>query len=167
METHIRLAGYDPDSIVNGSGYRFVFYTQGCPHHCPGCHNPQTHAYVEGSLIEIQKCINLMKRMKQIKPLVCGITFSGGEPFIQAEACYRIGVAAIENGLNIWCYTGYVYEDLKKMKNEYVHKLLEITDVLIDGPYIEAERDLDLRFRGSRNQRIIFLNKGEIDHVEN
>jgi len=146
---HIRICGLVNDSIVDGPGLRLTVFTQGCPHHCPGCHNPQSHSFEGGQLRDIDEILTMAKE----NPLLDGITLSGGEPFCQPEACAQIAVGAHKLGLNVWCYTGYSYENLLASKEK--RALLEQVDILVDGPFILEERSLDIRFRGSKNQRII------------
>lgn len=146
---NIRICGLVNDSIVDGPGIRLTVFTQGCPHHCPGCHNPQSHSFEGGQLRDIDEILTMAKE----NPLLDGITLSGGEPFCQPEACAQIAVGAHKLGLNVWCYTGYSYENLLASKEK--HALLEQVDILVDGPFILEERSLDIRFRGSKNQRII------------
>lgn len=149
----IRLFGTAPESIVDGPGLRYAVFTQGCPHHCPGCHNPETHDPKGGheALTE-----DLIKAMGQ-NPLLDGLTLSGGEPLTQPEACLDLARGARALKLNIWLYTGYVYEELLLKKDKAVMDLLKACDVLVDGPFILKERSLSLPFRGSLNQRLIDL----------
>ena len=150
----IRLAAYlQPDSIVDGEGVRTVIWTQGCPHKCPGCHNPDTHDFDGGALFEVSEVIDELKTIKNQD----GITLSGGDPVCQAEACYEISKASHEIGLNVWCYTGYTYEVM--LKNPKMKKLLSEVDVLVDGKFILEERSLNIYYRGSRNQRVIDVPK--------
>lgn len=146
----IRLASdLQSDSIVDGEGIRTVIWTQGCSHNCPGCHNPATHDFKGGFLTdtdEINKELSLLKAQT-------GITFSGGDPLFQAEACTLIAKHAKEIGLDIWCYTGFTFEEL--IKSDKNKEFLKYVDVLVDGKFIMAERSLNVDFRGSRNQRII------------
>ena len=155
MASKLRLSGIVEESIVDGPGLRFVVFTQGCPHHCPGCHNPQTHSFTDGYLEDIQQIYN----QYQENPLLSGITFSGGEPFCQPEPLAKLGRMIHQTGGHIITYTGYVYEELLRMSQSTpaIRDLLEVTDQLIDGPYIQSLRDLTLPFRGSSNQRIITL----------
>lgn len=150
----IRLAAYlQPDSIVDGEGVRTVVWTQGCPHHCPGCHNASTWNFDEGALIDVDDVISEMKKIKNQD----GITLSGGDPVCQADACYEISKAAHEMGLNVWCYTGFTYEQM--LLNPKAKRLLEQVDVLVDGKFLQDEKSYDIYFRGSRNQRIIDVPK--------
>ncbi len=155
----IRIAGVVKESIVDGKGVRFVVFAQGCPHNCPGCQNPQTHDFNGGKIENTENIVKVIKK----DPLLSGVTFSGGEPFMQAEkfACLAKEIRAANPRLDITSYTGFTFEELleKSKTDEGVANLLEQCDVLIDGKYIEAERDLTLRFRGSRNQRIIDVKK--------
>lgn len=145
----IRLFGLVNDSIVDGPGFRLSVFTQGCPHGCPGCHNPGSHAMDGGKLRGIGEIVAMMDD----NPLLDGITLTGGEPFMQCAACLELARAAHERGLNVWCYTGYTYETL--LEREDARALLDEVDVLVDGPFILSERSLELRFRGSRNQRVL------------
>ncbi|MFA5407550.1 MAG: anaerobic ribonucleoside-triphosphate reductase activating protein [Bacilli bacterium] len=150
----IRLASQiQYDSIVDGEGIRTVIWTQGCPHHCLGCHNPATHDFNGGFLTDTD---NIKKEISSYKNQD-GITLSGGDPFSQPEACYDIAAHAKSIGLNVWCYTGYTYEVLLSMakKDPIYMDLLKQIDVLVDGPFILNLRNLSLKFRGSTNQRII------------
>ncbi|MFR8177320.1 MAG: 4Fe-4S single cluster domain-containing protein [Christensenellales bacterium] len=104
----IRLAGLEPESIVDGPGYRFTVFVQGCPHNCPGCHNPQTHDFSGGHLADTDDVIAHLGK----NPLVRGLTLSGGEPMMQPEPLYLIAKAAKEKGMSVWCYTGFTLEEL-------------------------------------------------------
>lgn len=149
----MRIAGTINDSIVDGPGFRFTVFTQGCPHRCPGCHNPKTHDFEGGRLADTQEIIEKFRKNE----LLDGITLSGGEPLCQSEACRVLARAAHESGLNVWCYTGYTFEEL--MEGFEAHPewaaLLQEVDVLVDGRFILAQRTLEARFRGSKNQRLI------------
>lgn len=156
----IRIAGITEDSIVDGPGLRLTVFVQGCPHHCPGCHNPETWDQFGGRYMDTQEIIAKM----DANPLLDGITLSGGEPFWQSYPCIELAEAAHERGLNVWCYTGFTFEKIKK--DPYFRNLLDHIDVLVDGPYIESLRTLELPWRGSRNQRLIdvqeSLRKGKV-----
>jgi len=147
----IRVSGIVNDSIVDGQGLRLSVFTQGCPHNCEGCHNPQSHDFSGGSLRDTDEVIAAMKK----NPLLDGVTLTGGEPFCQPEACLEIARAAHSLGLNVWAFSGYLYEDLLTLAPD----LLNETDVLVDGPFILKERSLELKFCGSRNQRLIDMKK--------
>ena len=144
----IRISGIEQESIVDGEGIRYVIFTQGCPHHCPGCHNPQTHPFGGGKLVSIEDILDDISKRKN---WIDGITLSGGEPFCQIYQCALIAEKAHEMGLSVWCYTGYLFEDLYGWAN----KLLKEIDVLVDGLFVQEECSLDLQFRGSKNQRLI------------
>ncbi|MBR0261361.1 MAG: anaerobic ribonucleoside-triphosphate reductase activating protein [Selenomonadaceae bacterium] len=147
----IRIAGLVPESFVDGDGIRFAIFMQGCRRNCAGCQNPETHALDGGRLVDTNEIISAIKK----NPLLDGITLTGGEPFLQVDAANELARATKNLGLNVWCYTGYTFEDLPPETST----LLENIDVLIDGEFILSLRDLDLQFRGSRNQRIIDIKK--------
>ncbi len=151
----LRIAGTIQDSIVDGPGIRYVIFTQGCPHHCPGCHNPQTHDFDGGKIADTEQIIMDIKR----NPLLYGVTFSGGEPFCQAKALVPIAEAVKAMQKHLMIYTGYLYEELLEMKEVDIHRLLKLADVLVDGPFLIEKRDLTLQYRGSDNQRVIDLAK--------
>ncbi|MBB5174687.1 anaerobic ribonucleoside-triphosphate reductase activating protein [Texcoconibacillus texcoconensis] len=142
------------DSIVDGEGLRTVIFFAGCPHRCVGCHNPESWSIENG---EERSLSEVMKRVAA-NPLN-DVTFSGGEPFLQAEEAAKLAAEVKALGKGVWVYTGYTLEELRKSTNSFVHRLLLLTDVLVDGPFIEAEKDLTLSYRGSRNQRVIEVNK--------
>lgn len=148
----IRIAGTVNDSIVDGPGIRYTIFTQGCTHNCKGCHNPQTHDLNGGYDADTDELIEKIKS----NPLLDGVTFSGGEPFMQAEALAELGRRIKQLGLNIVTYTGYTFEELYKNcdKNGW-GKLLSVTDFLVDGPFILEQKDWQIKFRGSSNQRYI------------
>jgi len=151
----LRIAGTIQDSIVDGPGIRYVIFTQGCPHHCPGCHNPQTHDFAGGRDADVEEILSQISG----NPILSGVTFSGGEPFVQAEALVPIAEAVKSRNKNLMIYTGYLFEDLQKRQDKAVQRLLELADILVDGPFVLAERDLTLQYRGSSNQRVIDLKK--------
>lgn len=151
----LRIAGTVQDSIVDGPGIRYVIFTQGCPHHCPGCHNPQTHDFNGGKDADTEEILSQIFG----NPLASGVTFSGGEPFAQADALVSIAEAVKSRGKNLMIYTGYLLEELQKMEQPGVKRLLELSDILVDGPFILQERDLTLQYRGSSNQRVIDMEK--------
>ena len=147
----LRIAGIANDSIVDGPGIRLTVFTQGCPHCCPGCHNPQTHDFAGGSEGDTGDIIAMIRR----NPLLDGVTLSGGEPFCQPEPCAGIARAARSMGLNVWCYSGYTFEELIAQGSEAQKALLAELDVLVDGRFELEKRSLECRFRGSSNQRLI------------
>ncbi|MDL2273288.1 anaerobic ribonucleoside-triphosphate reductase activating protein [Oscillospiraceae bacterium OttesenSCG-928-G22] len=153
MSANLRVFGKTHDSIVDGPGLRFTLFLQGCPHQCPGCHNPKSHAVSGGTEMATGDLLDEIRK----NPLLDGVTLSGGEPFLQAEALLPFARGVAEHGLNIWIYSGYTFEELLELSTERpaVSELLRHTDALVDGRYVEAERSLTLRFRGSKNQRIL------------
>lgn len=152
----LRIAGTVNDSIVDGPGIRFTVFVQGCPHNCRGCHNPQTHDFNGGTITDTEE---LLEKIKS-NPLLDGVTFSGGEPFCQAGALASLGKEIKNLGLNIVTYTGYTFEQLysSREQNNW-NDLLKVTDVLIDGPFILEQKDWEIKFRGSSNQRYIDCQK--------
>ena len=149
----MRIAGLTQDSIVDGPGFRFTVFVQGCAHHCEGCHNPQTHDPAGGKDMTTDEIIREMRS----NPLTDGLTLSGGEPFDQSEDCLTLVRAARESGLNVWAYSGYLFEQL--LADEKKSQLLKELDVLVDGPFVLSQRSLALAWRGSRNQRVIDVQK--------
>ncbi len=154
----IRIAGTVSESIVDGPGIRYTIFTQGCPHHCEGCHNPETHDFSGGRLADTDKIYNHIVE----NPLLKGVTFSGGEPFCQPAPLSDLAKRIKENTkLDIMSYTGFTFEQLveKSKTDEDVKNLLSVVDILVDGKFILAQRRLELHFKGSRNQRIIDCKK--------
>lgn len=154
----IRLASpLQYDSIVDGPGLRTVIWTQGCMHHCLGCHNPETHDMNGGFLEDTTKICDELKNIK----LQDGITFSGGDPMLQPEACLVIAKQAHQLNLNVWCYTGFTYEQLLEMfkTNPKIKDFMSEIDILVDGKFVLEQKSLSLKYRGSRNQRIIDVKK--------
>jgi len=152
----IRIAGLAEESIVDGPGIRFTVFTQGCTHHCKGCQNPQTHDFEGGMIDDTDRIFDMIIK----DPLLDGVTFSGGEPFCQCSALLSLAEKIRgfkERRLNIISYTGYTFEQLmERGKTEPDCKaLLEMLDYLVDGRFEEEKRSLELKFRGSSNQRFI------------
>ena len=157
-KNYIRLAAdLQSDSIVDGPGLRTVIWTQGCAHHCPECQNPQTWDFKGGGLVPVSEVLKAIDELEN----QAGITFSGGDPMYQPEACAEIAKYCKEKGYNIWVYTGFTYEELMNLaKTKPIYKeFLKYIDILVDGPFLIKERDLSLLFRGSRNQRLIDVPK--------
>ena len=151
----MRIAGIIKQSVVDGDGLRYVIFVQGCPHHCKGCHNPETWDYDKG----FEKPISEILAEIIEDPLLDGVTFSGGEPFIHAEELIEIGKFCKEHNLNVWCYTGYTYKELLNTDHvKNAKELLKYIDVLVDGKYVESKKCID-NFKGSSNQNIIYLSK--------
>ena len=149
----MRIYGLVQDSIVDGPGFRFVCFVQGCTHHCPGCHNPDSHDPAGGTEMPVEEIGAQLLR----NPLTDGLTLSGGEPFQQAEDCLALARLAHSHGLNVWSYTGYTYESLLSQGTPAQRALLDEIDVLLETPYRLEQRTLALPWRGSANQRVIDL----------
>ena len=157
----MRIYGLVQDSIVDGPGFRFSCFVQGCPHACPDCHNPDSHDALGGTEMTREEVIRAMLS----NPLTDGLTLTGGEPFAQPEDCLAVARAAHEKGLNVWAYSGWTFEQLSHGTDAQRALLYEL-DVLVDGPFLIDERSLTLNWRGSRNQRVIdvraTMDSGEI-----
>ena len=149
----IRIAGLVKESITDGRGIRYTIFTQGCPHGCPGCHNPESHDPGGGYTADTD---DMLKDIKA-DPLLKGVTFSGGEPFMQPAPLTHLARQVHGLGKDVTVYSGWTYEELCAMESPEVQALLNEADVLIDGRYEESLRNLELSFRGSENQRIIDL----------
>ena len=151
-EITVNLYGAVDDSIVDGPGIRFAIFTQGCTHRCPGCHNPGAQPFDGGT----PSTADALWERVEANPLLAGITLTGGEPFEQADGLIELARRVREKGLTVWAYSGYLYEDLLAgIPSEAAALLLEQVDVLVDGLFLENLKSLDLRWRGSSNQRII------------
>ena len=144
------LAGIVQDSVVDGPGLRTTVFCQGCPHRCEGCQNPETWAFGCGTPTDIREILRIVKR----NPMCRGVTFSGGEPFEQAAELAELCRLLKAEGYEVAAYSGYTFEQLLEGTPEQM-KLLSVLDVLIDGPFVLAEKSLELNFRGSRNQRVL------------
>ena len=151
----LRVAGTVDDSVVDGDGLRFAIFVQGCPRRCRGCQNPETHDFNGGYLTSTDELLAEIKK----NPLLTGVTFSGGEPFAQPGPLACLAQACHALGLDVWSYTGYTLEALQHKHDPKIDSLLAEIDVLVDGDYQEELRDLTLCFRGSRNQRVIDMQK--------
>lgn len=151
MSNTIKLSSpLEKDSIANGEGLRTVIWTQGCSHNCKGCHNPLTHSFDGGFEVSID---DIKQQLDELKGQD-GITLSGGDPLFQIDAALEIAKYARKKNLNVWVYTGFTYEEIRKMNPKYI-ELLHNIDVLVDGKFILEEKNLNLKFKGSKNQRII------------
>lgn len=155
MENNLRLFGIVEESVVDGPGFRYTVFVQGCPHGCPGCHNPGSHDFNGGTVRDIDSifegiCTN---------PLLRGVTFSGGEPFCQPGPLAKLAELVHSRGLDVMVYSGWTLEELWEMDNPEVQALLEQADYLVDGPFLLEQRDIDLNFRGSANQRVLDMKK--------
>lgn len=157
MKKTVRLAGIAYESLVNGPGMRRVFFSQGCKHNCKGCFNPETHNFNGGEIMDMDE---LIKDVLD-NPLLKGVTFSGGDPIEQAHSFSYMANIFKSSNLNIWCYTGYKFEDLiKKMElDKSIKDLLNNIDVLVDGKFEINNKKEGLKFKGSSNQRIIDVKK--------
>ena len=144
------ISGIVGDSIVDGPGIRTTIFCQGCPHHCPGCHNPETWEFGIGTKVPVEEILEVVKG----NPLCRGVTFSGGEPFAQPEGFAKLAQLLKAQGYEVASYSGYTFEQLLR-GTPVQRKLLETIDILIDGPFLQAEKSLEISFRGSRNQRIL------------
>lgn len=153
----IRIADYIEESIVDGPGIRFVIFLQGCEHHCPECHNPDTHPLNGGFAIDVDELLDRTLNY----PLMKGLTISGGEPFLQEEALLALikGFKLRHPKCDIVAYSGFTFEQLLKRSPLIANEILKEIDYLVDGPYMASLRDLTLKFRGSKNQRIIDIKK--------
>lgn len=155
----VRLSGIVSESVCDGPGFRTVLFFQGCNHHCIGCHNPQTWSFSGGEEHEIS---DLLRTLPD-SPLIKGITFSGGDPFYQADAAALIAEELHNRGKNIWAYTGFKWEELLLESNLSRMKFLLQCDVLVDGPFNYKEAKTGLIFRGSLNQRIIMVKESYLE----
>ncbi len=146
----LRIANLINDSIVDGPGLRLTVFVQGCPHNCKGCHNPQSHDPNGGQIVDTSYILKTFFE----NPLLDGITFSGGEPFLWEKPLSIIAKEIKEKGFNVIAYTGYTWEKLMENKEKYLN-LLKYVDILIDGPFVQELKSYDLNFKGSSNQRTI------------
>ena len=153
----LRLAGIISESVVDGPGIRMVVFFQGCKHNCPECHNPDTHDFAGGYLKSVDSIIDELKKPS----LVGGITLSGGEPLEQPAGALELASRCKEIGKNVMLYSGYTWEQITKKAetDKNIAELLTKLDILIDGPFIKEQKDLNLAFRGSLNQRVIDVQK--------
>lgn len=142
------------DSVVDGEGLRTVIFFAGCPHQCVGCHNPESWKMTNGKDMSVEEIF-----AEVVSNPLTDVTFSGGEPLIQAKELVKLAKKIKEHGKNIWVYSGFTYEEILNARDPYKRKVLKYCDVLVDGRFLIEERDLSLRFKGSRNQRMIQLNR--------
>lgn len=148
----LKIAGYKKHSFVDGPGVRFTVFTQGCPHACPGCHNPETWDAAGGFPIETEDLIALIRGTRYLD----GVTLSGGDPMMQADACAEIARAVRAAGLPLWVYTGYTFEQIRDgVAGDAAKRMLPEIDVLVDGRFIQSRKDASVLWRGSSNQRLV------------
>ena len=155
----MNMAGFYDESISNGLGCRAVLFVSGCPHNCPGCHNKVAQDYAYGQKFNKQEIIDRIMDNSILK----GITISGGEPLCKENIPEVLDfikeVKQKRPNFNVWCYTGYTLEQLEERNDDITNECLTQIDVLVDGRFVEARKDPNLKFRGSSNQRIIDVNK--------
>lgn len=162
----IRIAGLEKESIVDGEGIRYVIFTQGCNHNCLGCHNPESHDFNGGTLIDDTVILNDIKN----NCLLDGITLSGGDPMFQAKDLINIVKQCKENKMSIWLYTGFTFEQFLKFKRhdkenvdtritKDMIELLKYIDIVVDGPFVMELKTMEKPYVGSSNQRIIDVQK--------
>ena len=151
------LSGVDYESLADGDGVRTVLFISGCKHNCKGCHSPDTHDFKYGTEVTPDVIEDINQEIKKRLPFLSGITLSGGDPMYSAKECIDLLDKLIVPKENVWVFSGFTYEEIKQ--NPDMVNLLERCNVLVDGPFIEEQRDVSLKFRGSSNQRIIYLDK--------
>lgn len=153
----LRVFGLVPDSIVDGPGLRYGVFVQGCTHACPGCHNPESQPADGGSDYALDDIYDDIRANK----LIQGVTFSGGEPFEQPEACAALARRLKDAGYDVWAYSGYTFEDLRRKAADQpaINDFLGCLDVLVDGPFVESLHSYELDWRGSSNQRLLDVPK--------
>jgi anaerobic ribonucleoside-triphosphate reductase activating protein len=162
----LQVANFIDDSIVDGPGLRFVIFVQGCLFHCDGCHNPKTWSLDGGESYEVDNIIELIKN----NPLIKRVTISGGEPFLQTDALLELVTKLKKDNYEIMIFTGYLLEDLLKKEDDNILRILKLTDLLKEGKFVKEYKSLNLKFRGSSNQKIINLGKtretGVLDYFQ-
>ena len=154
-----RYAGLIKNDFANGTGTCVSFWTQGCPHRCPGCQNPETWNFNGGKEVPTDIRGQIIKAICA-NNITRNFSVLGGEPLCKEnlEEVDKIitSVRTAFPQIKIFVWTGYLLEDLKKKHNDKINHILSQIDVLIDGPYIDAERDVTLELRGSKNQRVLY-----------
>jgi anaerobic ribonucleoside-triphosphate reductase activating protein len=146
------VAAEIPESVANGPGKRYVLWVQGCPSRCPGCFNRDYQPVVPNRMVDV---LTLSRRILTV-PSIEGITYTGGEPFLQCRALAALNTILRESGLSIMSYTGYTLEELHGLKDNDVEKFISQLDILIDGRYMKNKKE-NLLWRGSKNQKVHFL----------
>ena len=159
----LRVINIYPETVSDGFGIRFSIYFAGCRHHCRGCHNPQSWNPHNGRVLDSAFAEDIIARINA-NPLLDGVTFSGGDPLFNPEEFLKfLKLLKQKTKQNVWCYTGYIYEDL--LSDDLRMECLKYCDVLVDGPFVEEKFNPRLFFRGSENQRIIYLKDGLIEKI--
>ncbi len=159
METKLRILDIAYETMVDGPGFRTSIYCAGCAHHCPGCHNPQSWDFCGGSEMTVQELLDIIKDDE-----FSNVTFSGGDPLYQVEGFTELARRIKEEtGKTIWCYTGFTHEEI--LADKRLSMILPYLDVIVDGPFVESLKDSELLFRGSSNQRIIYLKEKPDDSI--
>lgn len=153
----INIAGIEAESVVDGEGWRFAIFTQGCKHHCKNCHNPQTWDMRGGTQMSIDELVDTIEEAFKENILMDGVTLTGGDPLYQPDATFSLCKKLKDLDINIWLYTGFTYEEITK--DEKLMSIMKYIDVLVDGPFIESLKSLELEYRGSINQRILDMKK--------
>lgn len=153
----INIAGIEAESVVDGEGWRFAIFTQGCKHHCKNCHNPQTWDMRGGTQMSIDELVDTIEEAFKENILMDGVTLTGGDPLYQPDATFSLCKKLKDLDINIWLYTGFTYEEITK--DEKLMSIMKYIDVLVDGPFIESLKSLELEYRGSSNQRILDMKK--------
>lgn len=163
----MKIAGFYDESISNGEGWRAVLFVSGCPHHCPGCHNPEAQNYDYGKDFNEQNEQEILNKIKE-NSILKGITISGGEPLCKENVStvhkFIRDVKSLRPEFNIWCYSGYTLDELVGRNDTDTSACLKDIDVLVDGEFIQAKKDPTLKFRGSSNQRIIDVQNSLKEH---
>lgn len=156
----MNISGYINESLVDGIGVRTTIFISGCKHNCDGCQNPDVQNFNNGKKFTLDVQMDIINQIKN-NPLIKGITLSGGDPMFSAkEVCDFIKLVKNElENINIWCYTGFTFEEIINSKNIHMINLLKMCDVLVDGRFIKNQKDITLSFKGSKNQRIIDVQK--------
>lgn len=158
-ETTIRVLDIAYETTADGPGFRTSIYCAGCAHHCPGCHNPQSWDFNGGNEMSVGELLTIIKDDE-----FSNVTFSGGDPLYQVEGFTELARRIKEEtGKTIWCYTGFTYEEI--LSDQRLSSILPYLDVIVEGPFIEKLKDTELLFRGSSNQRIIYLTEKPEDHI--
>ncbi|MDE6369914.1 MAG: anaerobic ribonucleoside-triphosphate reductase activating protein [Duncaniella sp.] len=153
----MRVIDIIPGTTVDGPGLRTSIYFAGCSHQCPGCHNPQSWDGTAGHEMTVDEIMTV------IEDNGFDVTLTGGDPLYQVSEIIPLAEALTEKGYTVWCYTGYTFEDVRNRPD--VKKLLSMCEVLVDGPFIESQRDISLLYRGSSNQRLIDLKATTHDRI--